>query len=63
MRYEQFPDERYDTLKKTYRDWWADRLTRPIVPIVTYGHSSDRNPSPHPALAFSTAWDLSISPE
>ncbi|MBO5220015.1 MAG: hypothetical protein J6C52_11320 [Clostridia bacterium] len=63
MQYEQFPDERYDALRRTYRDWWADRLPRPIVPIVTYGHPSHRQPSPHPALAVSTAWDLSISPE
>lgn len=58
-----FPDERYESLRKTYRKWWADELTRPIVPIITTGHPSPRKPSENPRLAFPTAWDMSISPK
>ncbi len=58
-----FPDERYESLRSTYRMWWKDRLERPIVPIITTGHPSPRKPSEYPLLAFPTAWDMSISPE
>lgn len=58
-----FTDQQYDRLRQTYRKWWNGELERPIVPIVTTGHPSSREPSPYPTLRFPTAWDFSITPE
>jgi len=58
-----FTAEQYETLRNTYRKWWAGELDRPIVPIVTTGHESNREPSKNPGLWFATAWDFSIRPE
>lgn len=54
---------RYDKIRETYGKWWAGELERPIVPVITTGHSSWRGPSPYPELCFENAWDFSISPE
>lgn len=53
----------YQRLRETLRLWWAGEWHRPIAPIITTGHDSDRAPSPFPALSFSTAWDFSVTPE
>lgn len=58
-----FTDEQYEALRHTYRQWWDGTLPRPIVPIITSGHASDRAPSSNPPLPFETAWDFSIEPE
>lgn len=58
-----FSDEQYQTLRQTYDRWWKGELGRPIVPIVTTGHPSHRQPSPFPLLNFGNAWDFSISPK
>ena len=57
-----FSHEQYETLRQTYRKWWAGELDRPIVPIITYGHPSEIEPSKGPHIAFPTAWDFSIDP-
>lgn len=57
-----FSHEQYETLRQTYRKWWAGELDRPIVPFVTYGHPSEISPAQGPHLAFPTAWDFSIDP-
>lgn len=57
-----FTREQYETLRQTYRKWWAGELDRPIVPIVTWGHPSSDEPVSGPAFAFPTAWDFSIDP-
>lgn len=57
-----FSHEQYETLRETYRKWWAGELDRPIVPIITYGHPSEIEPSKGPHIAFPTAWDFSIDP-
>ena len=36
-----FSHEQYESLRQTYRKWWAGELDRPIVPFVTYGHPSE----------------------
>lgn len=59
----RYTDEQYTRLRQTYRKWWSGELDRPIVPIVTTGHTSSRKPSSNPTLCFPTAWDFSISPE
>lgn len=59
----QFSDKQYDALRQTYRKWWDGTLERPIVPIITTGHASNRKPSENPLLTFATAWDTSIRPE
>lgn len=61
--YIHFSDEQYEHLRKTYRKWWSGELERPIVPVITVGHSSAREPSPYSQLAFHNAWDFSIAPE
>ncbi len=58
-----FTDEQYEALRQTYRKWWAGELGRPIVPISTRGHESNRKPSENPMLNTLNAWDTSISPE
>jgi len=58
-----FSDEQYEKLRQTYRDWWDNKLERPIVPIITCNNPSSRKPSNAPQIAFSTAWDFSISPQ
>ena len=59
----RFTDEQYAALRQSYRRWWANESDRPIVPIITTGHPSSRQPSPYPTLQFPTAWDFSIRPE
>jgi 5-methyltetrahydrofolate--homocysteine methyltransferase len=59
----QFSDKQYDALRQTYRKWWDGTLERPIVPIITTGHASNRKSSENPLLTFATAWDTSIRPE
>lgn len=58
-----FEIERFEALRETYRKWWAGTLERPIVPITTHGHESNRARSDNPQMTFETAWDLSIAPE
>ncbi len=57
-----FTDEQYEALRQTYRKWWAGELGRPIVPIITLGHESNRKPSECTPLTQMTAWDFSIDP-
>lgn len=58
-----FEPERYESLRETYRKWWDGTLDRPIVPLTTHGHASNRAPSNNPDMTFETAWDWSIAPE
>ncbi len=58
-----FTDEQYENLRQTYRKWWAGELDRPIVPISTFGHESNRKPTDAPFLTTMNAWDMSIAPE
>ncbi|MCL2517974.1 MAG: hypothetical protein FWF15_05370 [Oscillospiraceae bacterium] len=59
----QFTKAQYENLKEVYRKWWDNKLDRPILGICLYGTQSKREPSPHPLITFSTAWDFNITPQ
>lgn len=58
-----FEHEQYEALRKTYRKWWDGELDRPIVPIITTGHTAGQRHSDNPTLSFGTSWDTSIRPD
>ncbi|MBO5756983.1 MAG: hypothetical protein J6S28_04735 [Clostridia bacterium] len=57
-----FDKGQYETLRQTYRKWWAGELDRPIIPILTVGHGGEAQANALP-LGFTTAWDTSINPK
>lgn len=58
-----FCHEQYETLRQTYRKWWANELDHPLVPIITYGHPTSLPATSGPFLSYLTAWDFSINPK
>lgn len=57
-----FPQEQYETIRQTYRKWWAGELDRPILPIKSYGHPTEQSTAAHPWPVYANAWDFSIDP-
>lgn len=57
-----FSHDRYEELRKTYRKWWSGELDRPIVPIITLGHSTDFPAHTGPQFNFANAWNWDIDP-
>ena len=59
-----FNRERWETVKKNARDWWAGKLGRPLIQVMLSGRSPGR---PEPKLSSvsrdKTAYDLSVAPE
>jgi len=58
-----FTDKQWDTLNKTYNDWWANKLGRPILPIAFVGKDPGRSEPKNAVLQFSNVADFSITPE
>jgi hypothetical protein len=56
-----FSPERWDSVRATYRRWWAGELDRPIIPVELIGRDPGRPEPAVPMLSQATATDLSIS--
>ncbi len=59
----QFTPERWDTIRETYRKWWAGELDRPAFFINLTGAESDRQPSKLPNYFYESYYDLDIPSE
>jgi 5-methyltetrahydrofolate--homocysteine methyltransferase len=55
-----FPPQRWDRIKDTYRRWWADELDRPIIPVEFFGRDPGRPQPKTPLLCQANCADLSI---
>ncbi len=55
-----FPPQRWEQVRQTYRRWWADELDRPIVPVELVGRDPGRPRPAAPLLTQATCGDLSI---
>ena len=55
-----FTPQRWEQLRNTYRDWWAGRLTRPLVAVELYHRDPGRPMPAAPLLSQATCADLSI---
>lgn len=58
-----FSPERWDTIRKTYRTWWAGELDRPAFFINLTGAESDRSSSKLPHYVYESYYDLNIPAE
>ena len=55
-----FNTERWDNVRKTYTQWWAGELERPIVPVMLFGQDPGRPRPDVPLLCQPTCHDLDI---
>jgi len=55
-----FSAERWDAVRKTYSQWWAGELERPIIPVMMFGRDAGRPMPDAPLLCQPTCNDLTI---
>jgi 5-methyltetrahydrofolate--homocysteine methyltransferase len=55
-----FSAERWDKVRKTYKQWWAGELDRPIIPVELVGRDPGRPMPDVPLLSQKTCADLTI---
>ena len=55
-----FSVERWDEVRKTYSQWWAGELERPIIPVMMFGRDAGRPMPDAPLLCQPTCHDLTI---
>lgn len=58
-----FTSTQWDTVKQIYAQWWAGKLSRPIIPVVLTGKDPGRPRPNAPLLSQATCTDLSVSAE
>ncbi|MDD5350356.1 MAG: hypothetical protein PHQ12_09120 [Chthoniobacteraceae bacterium] len=58
-----FDATRWETIRSTYRQWWAGELERPLIPVRVRGRDPGRPMPGAPLLSQATCADFSIPPE
>jgi len=58
-----FDQDRWQSVKTTYRQWWRGKLNRPIVPVVLKDRDPGRPEPDAPFLTQATCADLTIDAE
>ncbi len=58
-----FDQDRWQQVKKTYREWWNGELQRPIIPVILHGRDAGRPEPDIPLLSPANCTDLSIPAE
>jgi len=59
-----FSQERWQAVKKNARDWWAGKLSRPLIHMTLFGRSPGRaEPKLSCVAKEKTSYDLSVTPE
>lgn len=58
-----FDESRWEAIRKSYGDWWANCSQRPLVAVTLTGYDPGRPQPEAPILSQQTALDLSWTPD
>ena len=58
-----FDEKRWESIRKSYGDWWAHCSQRPLISVRLMGYDPGRPQPEAPVLSQQTALDLSWTPD
>jgi hypothetical protein len=56
-----FGPGRWEKAIETYKDWWEDKLDRPLIPVILEGKDPGRPEPKAPLLSQATSMDFTVS--